>query len=71
MSDQPPRNIYNEQPNQGAQGMFNASATSHYRDPRQQRQIDYTERSIALRLPMTSPAKAVRSDPHNKDGDAP
>jgi hypothetical protein len=43
MSDQPPRNIYNEQPNQGAHGMFNASATSHYGDPRQQRQIDRTE----------------------------
>jgi hypothetical protein len=44
MRNQPPKDIYNEQPNQGAQGMFNASATSHYRDPRQQRQIDRTER---------------------------
>jgi hypothetical protein len=44
MPNQTPQNIHNEQPNQGAQGMFNASATSHYGDPRQQRQIDRTER---------------------------
>jgi hypothetical protein len=30
MSDQPPKDIYNEQPNQGVQGMFNALATNHH-----------------------------------------